>query len=54
MPSGSRKFLITLAALLAGSVLAFLGKLDGPTATFLGGLVAAYCSANVVSKRVAA
>jgi len=46
----SRKFLLTAAGLVAGSYLAYLGKLDAATAGLIGTLVAAYNASNVTQK----
>ena len=45
--AGYRKLLVTALALVCGTVLQVLGKLDATSASFLGGIAAAYCGANV-------
>lgn len=48
----SRKFLLSLVALGAGSALAYVGKLDGVTAGLIGTIVSAYLAGNVGQKAV--
>lgn len=50
----SRKFLITLLALLCATGLAWLGKIDSTSyAAIVVGTVGAYITGNVVQKKVA-
>lgn len=52
MRLSSRKFLLAILGILAGAVLAYLGKLDGTTAGLLGSIVGAYLASNVTQKAV--
>lgn len=42
----SRKFIVTMSALVGSILLAYLGKMDGNTAIVLGACVGAYNYAN--------
>lgn len=48
----SRKFLVTLVGLGAGTYLSMTGKLDTASATLIVGLATAYVTANVTQDRV--
>jgi hypothetical protein len=53
MPWSSRKLLIVVLGMAAGSALAYLGKLDAATAALIGSLVSGYLASNVSQKVMA-